>query len=839
MKKLLAKLMAFVLAFAVMMPVAAQTVTPIVASAATVSLAATKKTVIVGNTYTITLKNSSSVKKSSWKSSDTTVATVNGKGVVTAKAAGTAKITCTATLDTGKQQTLTCTITVKKRVAATSVSLNSVHDKINAHFIEVGGNYDFNTKLTPSNSTDSTYYRIADADIASVNTAGVVTGKKAGITVLEARIGLNKTEANKATNKVVARTYIYVTPKAAATPTPTPTPAAAPKATGVTMVSSKEISIAFNTEILKSSVIDSNGDLIKGAISVVSGTNATDYGTLSAKLSADLKSISLTSTGEFDGTYVVTIFNKVMTMTNEFVEAESFQVDFKDTVGPMYLNSTIDDNGYLCKINFNEALDISSLQIITVTGTNDTAVKGRLNAVSSYTLSEDRKSLVVDLSNMGIRSLDAMVGMVGIKDLKGNASAQYQMNVLVQIDGTEKPLAQIVNVERTSKSVLTATFDRAIQYAGYAVVEGSIMNGTVDSKDNKKVNYTIGNTAITGVKAVQFSGWFNYNVVSATGNTRTMNVNFTLDSTPPQVTGYDLHSSSLNGISGYALDVTFSKDIAVTNASGTIATLVNSVNGNIGTQNYTYTASASGKVLTLNFLAQTFDNGTYTFTLPAGIVIDSLENASKVQLIKIVKSAGSSSQLPAPVTVIQDSTNPSKIIVTFANKLDLETAQTAANYMVNGSITPLSATITSQSESSAVVELLFNSSSFMTSGAYTMTIQGIKGFNGAYAQMKEYNTVLTLVENTGANVTSCKLTSSTTIVITLTKDVTGTGEFMYYGNNGLTSVSSVFSAGNQIYLSLPDVMTQNTYVIVVNNGFKDNNNNTALLPTQMNAVKSY
>ena len=77
-----------------------------VEAAAKVKLNATKKTLNVGKTYTLKLKNAKG--KVTWKSSKKSVATVTSKGKVKAVAAGTATITAT-----NKKKSYKCKITVK------------------------------------------------------------------------------------------------------------------------------------------------------------------------------------------------------------------------------------------------------------------------------------------------------------------------------------------------------------------------------------------------------------------------------------------------------------------------------------------------------------------------------------------------------------------------------------------------------------------------------------------------------------------------------------------------------------------------------------------------------
>ncbi len=839
MKRVIAKLLAFILVFAAAVPVTTSFANTSVVSAASVALTETKKTVVMGSTYTLALKDDTLVTKKSYKSSNVKIVTVNGKGVVTPVKVGTAKVACTVTLKSGQTVKLICNITVKNRIPATKLTLNAVYDKINAHKIEAGKQFDFNAKLTPTSSNDTVFFTIADSDIATVDENGVVTAIKEGVTVLEARAGVNKTEASKSTNKVVARTYILVTAKAAATPTPTPTPTATPKATGVSLISSKEIQIQFNTTIEKSSVINSNNELVPGAVAIVPGTGASAIGTLTASLTEDKKALNLVASGEFSGTYVVSVFSKVMATDGQLVAANAFQSDFKDTVGPAYVSTEVDETGYVSKIKFNEALDISGLTILQVNGSSNATVKAFLSNPSNYTLSADKKSLTISLGSLNEKALNVMVSMVGIKDIKGNASSSYQLNVLVQTDATPKPLANIVEVKRESKTLLVASFDRAIQFGGYAIIDGNYITGVIDNTDNKKVKYTLTNTAITGPKNVTFSGWINYNVSSTTGNSQTRAVDFTLDTTAPKIVGYEFTTETENGISTQLLTLSYDKKISLVNGSGTLSALVNSSSGNVYTKSITYTAVANGQKITLTFAGQNFDSGYYNITLPVGMVVDSLENLSASQVISVAKQAGSSAVLPQPVSVLQDLTNPSKIKVTFANKLDQSSAQNVANYLVNNTITPVSATIIEQSESNAVIELTFASGAFGASGTYTIKVSGIKGYNDSYGAMKEYNTILSLVDNSGPVVVSCKLTSPTFVQLTLSKNVTGTGDFQIYAGGSLVNATSTYVAGNVIYITLPQSITDSTYIVNTKNEFRDSNNNLATIPSPIMAVKSY
>ncbi len=143
-----------------------------------VTLNKTKISIYDGKTYTLkaTVSPSNTTTKTlKWSSSDTSVAKVSSKGVVTAVAPGTAVITC-KTKDTGK--TVKCTVTVKK-VVPKSVAIDK-------DYYQVGykKSIQLTATISPSNSTDKTLvWTSSNPKYAKVSSTGKVTGLKSGKTV--------------------------------------------------------------------------------------------------------------------------------------------------------------------------------------------------------------------------------------------------------------------------------------------------------------------------------------------------------------------------------------------------------------------------------------------------------------------------------------------------------------------------------------------------------------------------------------------------------------------------------------------------------------------------------
>ncbi len=139
-----------------------------------------KATLYVGKSVQLKTKVTSpkkgAVNAFTWKSSNTKVATVDAKGKVTAKKAGTATITGTAA--DGSKVKVTSKITVKQYV--TSVKLTDTS-------VTIGEKVTVKATVAPSNASNkSLTWKTSDASIATVDGSGVVTGVKAGTVTITA-----------------------------------------------------------------------------------------------------------------------------------------------------------------------------------------------------------------------------------------------------------------------------------------------------------------------------------------------------------------------------------------------------------------------------------------------------------------------------------------------------------------------------------------------------------------------------------------------------------------------------------------------------------------------------
>lgn len=723
------------------------------AYAATPSFKDTKLEIIGDDeTYQLDVKNKVDGSKYKWSSSNTKVARVSSKGLVTSVGKGTAKIKCKITYPSKKTKTLTCKVTVV--IPATKVEINNATEVNGAHIILLGETFDFNRDIVPSNSSDKTYWSIAGGDAGCIKVtnskSGIVEAVKPGKVILKATAARTATEEDAAKSIVDDAIIIEVV---------------GPSATvnSAEIIDSTVIKVVFDSPIDASTVIGTSGALADSiAITLksnIKGVLAADPGKLKAELSTDKKTLTITSTNSFEGEYGINFTNKIKTTEGVIIEDYYKQLSYVDNKAPHVIDTILDDSGMIATIKFNEAIDFSGLKVSNasvVPGTYTTSIDPQtasfMTNKNNYLVSEDKRSLTINLSSIAASDFNKLitVTITGIKDMSGNMPVNYTLPVFIRADNTPKAQARLINIERSGYNTLTAYFDRAIQVGGYASISGgSSMVGVVDEKNPNKVYYTIteSDALKTGVQSVTVSYWNSYNVNpndTTSYQQHERKVNFDVDRTSPVLLNHEFDGDK--GI----LTLTYNTDVILNLNSGTFNATLVTVNEEIRSNNsvyYTKMASQDPKVIKLQLSNMVF-YGNYTFTISKDFATDNFRNKSATdRVITISNTSGADLELPGPYSVTQSTVNPSQIYLEFANRLDVASAQNVANYTIPGVTITSAQVINNTNESGATVVLTVVEGSIDITIERPIKISRVTSYSGTYTPISSFETIVSLRDN--------------------------------------------------------------------------------------------
>lgn len=846
------RIFALLLSLALMMPVTTSNGVAVAQASTPVFAEAKKELVGIGETYTLAINQKIAGSTYKWSSSNTKIVKVDSKGTVTAVGPGTATIKCKITYNKTKTKTISSKITVV--VPATEVKINNASEKNGAHIIQLGDSYDFNRNIVPKNSTDKTYWSIAGGDKDAIridnDKNGKITATKVGKVILKATAVKSFTNANIKKSIVNDAVIIEVV---------------GPSATvnSAEIIDSTEIKVVFDSAVERSTLIDSTGKLMNSIELTmrknVKGVLANDPGKLTAELSNDRKTLTIKTEKMMSGDYGINFTSKIKTLSGIAIEEYYKQISYTDNIPPAIKEITIDDTGMISTILFTEAIDFKNLKVSNTTvasggGAVDATTLAILNNRLNYIASEDQRSLTINLSKIASKDYgkNFSVTLSGIEDLAGNAPASYTLTAYLYTDASQKPQPRLLYVTRTAYNTITANFDRSVQYGGHAQVgNGSIILGVVDSQDAKKVHYTLfeSDAVLVGPQTVKVGYWFGYNAIPSDSSNNQMHsqtVNFTTDQTSPVLMGYEFDAKS------NILTLTYNEDVVLHSNTGIFSSTLITVTDEIrsGTNiSYAKVDSTDKKIVKL-LLSNISLSGSYTFTVDQGFAKDNFRNGSLSRSITISNAGSTNLDLPAPYLITQSSTNLSQINISFAQMIDVVSASNVSNYSIAG-VTILSAVVTNNTkDNGATVMLTVADESIDITLERPITIRGVKGYNGSYAAIENYTTMVELKDNKKPKlleVAKYDRNNPTTLKLMFDEAIQGTMRVKVTQVNSQLNVSYEISntvqvEGNAVIINLTSIPMTNSYlrIEVLENKITDKSGNqSAPISTQLGVAASY
>lgn len=714
----------------------------------------------VGKKYTLKLTAPKGT-TAAYRSSNSKVASVTSKGVVTAQKKGSAIITCTAKKGSVTKR-LTCVFTVKvpaKEIKFTNAVIDSEYD---AHILELGNTFDFNalriSSSTKSSSTDVIRFYVKDESKATVDAkTGVVTPLKAGFTSLTVSCAATAKKALNPENKIKQTINLFIVK-------PTIT------VTSCNLMNLHDLQIDFSHSMMASSLL--SGSSLASGISIKEEKNATELGTLTGKLSDDKKTLIITNSKAFSGTYTISLKKSILSESGYPLTPYTESKELKDNINPTYLGCSLDDTGLIVSLNFSEPISITNIVPSTVKRADNVTLRytSPFTTKSNYKLSKDQKSILLDLTSIdpSDRNVPIEVTLYGIVDLANNPTNPYPLVASIYTNTTGTTQAKLQSAYRNGNSIV-AVFDKSMQIPGYAIANNNFLNGEVNQANKKEIIYRMSDTSLLNNKSnmnVVFYNYSTYNAGSASTSASRI-INFSAPAALPAVVESSFTTNAVNSISTTTLTLTFNETVVLLAATGQISCRATS-DGIVGANTkYTYKAEADGKTVTLTFQNAFTEQTQYAFTLPQGFVMDCYYNYNQTQSVRVMKAAGEKTALPGPTSIQADSINNDSIYISFPTMLDQTTAETKENYKISGVAVQSAQLISNTYGCPAIVKLSVPQNSIIKNAPYQITINGIKGYKDSYTTMKEYKTMITLSNNQTLeiqNITAFASNNSVTLI---------------------------------------------------------------------------
>ncbi|MEK4607336.1 S-layer protein [Geobacillus sp. FSL W8-1251] len=578
-----------------------------------------------------------------------------------------------------------------------------------------------------------------------------------------------------------------------------------PKVESVTAVNAKTLEIKFNKAVDAATVIDNKGtsdtsdDVVKAsAITLTAIDSQGPVSTVKASLSDDKKTLKLVADGNqfFTKRYVVDIKN-VKTLDGKDVPAYTTTIDTTDSVRPSVLSFSYADNGLTLKVKFSEPLaSVGTVKLYD--GTTEISVSPK------FTAGDDEMTINLASSSVPVNK-DLTLKIFGAVDYNGNVINPNPAELTVKkttVDIT-KPVVQ--SIEAVNTKTVKVTFSEKLLSAPTIKIGGQTASVSVDST-GLVYTATLASALSKGVYAVEVSDY--KDLAGNSGDAYTKVVQLKADNTAPKFVSSQV--VKINGVEHLVLtfdeEVTTGSNITVVQSSDKYIdenNVLKAVGADLKTtsDNFKLYLPTDGKSKSVALNISSLPKGTYTVTLPNGLVSDLADNAyAERKQITFVRGSDSLTTKPALDTAYDGNgvkaDNNNELVFAFTQNLDAS-ALNLSNFNING-LTVTKAVFDGDTKH---IRVTLAPGANTWTGTHVITISNIKNTSGLVMDTVTVNEYMK--ENVAPTFTAT-LTSADVIRVDFSEPVAN------------AMISRVLSANNFI-------VKVDGNVVTVSNVYEDNN----------------
>ena len=594
---------------------------------------------------------------------------------------------------------------------------------------------------------------------------------------------------------------------------------AIPAVKSVNAINATQVEVVFNKAVDAASLFtDGKSGAFKATVTLTT-LDSNAAGTLTGKLSADGKTLTVTSTNPLSKRYdavvngVKTIDGKDITKYEEMITIAA------DKTAPTIV-STTKVSASTMKVVFSEPIkDLGTVSYKLADGT--TVAAGGNGVTNDFTAGATEVTFT--LGSDIAANKEVIATFVGTQDQAGNLLTPNPATVSL-VKGTADGVAPTVSsITQSGATKFVVKFSEQLLANPTVSINGTAVDAAKVEKDaNDATQYIVtAPTALDGATTVAVSNFADLS--GEVGVATSKVVTFVKDTAASKVVSSAVVTDETTRKE--YLELTFDKDV-VLGATPTVDGVGSYVKDYVTTAITTsdlsattvaYKAKDNKKVIRVElsaFLAAT-DKEAAVYSLDLTFANVTSEAGVNVEAAKATFTRGKDGVAAntgvVAVTAVAQGADNDKVAVTFDKAVDGATATNPANYKIDGAVVE---SVTLQPVTGgtqvAVLNLKANSNAF--TGKRNITIENVKALGSTKVMEQYFTNAVSLKENVAPTVTKAELTSTGTVTLTFSEGVTNAAvdknDFALYigglkvANKNVFSTAALTTAGTSVVISL-------------------------------------